>query len=258
MEFRVNTPTYNQRRRRGQQRRERRLRRGVGAATMGRTRSSGSAIRATEQAWANEFQVNTYNDRRTSATRRSAATRTGTSSWCGRASTRTAVTGIFGSATHSSGVALDEEFRVNIFTTSLQRGPAVSSDVNGDFVVVWNSRVQDGDAGGIFGRRYVSSGAAQGGEFPVNTHTTSYQTHASASSAANGDFVVVWTRATGDVPQGDNQGVFGQRFGLRTPGLVPSSPGWARWTLALALLLAAAALLGRRTASGRDGSRPAA
>ena len=45
----------------------------------------------------------------------------------------------------------------------------------GEFVVVWGSYFQDGSASGVYGQRYDSAGNPEGGEFPVNTHTTSDQ-----------------------------------------------------------------------------------
>ena len=43
-----------------------------------------------------------------------------------------------------------------------QRYPAVATDADGDFVVTWDSRNQDGDAGnyGVFARRFDSAGTA--------------------------------------------------------------------------------------------------
>ena len=54
------------------------------------------------------------------------------------------------------------EFQVNTYTTSFQYRPAVSSDADGDFVVVWRSYRQDGSSSGIFSQRYQapSSGVA--------------------------------------------------------------------------------------------------
>jgi hypothetical protein len=66
-------------------------------------------------------------------------------------------------------VPVGTEFQVNTYTTSQQRFAAVAANAVGNFVVVWTSYTQDGTADGVFGQRYASSGAAQGGEFQVNT-----------------------------------------------------------------------------------------
>jgi hypothetical protein len=115
--------------------------------------------------------------------------------------------GIFGQRYDSGGEALGSEFRVNSNTTLLQRHTSVGSDASGNFVVVWQSDYQDA-GGGVFGQRYDSTGMAQGGEFRVNSYTTSFQGMPSVASDASGNFVVVWEGRG----QGDPFGIFGQRY----------------------------------------------
>ena len=67
------------------------------------------------------------------------------------------------------------EFRVNTYTTDYQRSGSVAGDSSGNFVVIWESRSQDGSTWGIFGQRYAASGVPLGSEFRVNSYTTSYQ-----------------------------------------------------------------------------------
>jgi hypothetical protein len=62
--------------------------------------------------------------------------------------------GVFGQRYASSGAPLGSEFRVNTYTTGIQSGPAVTSDASGNFVVVWQSYLQDGSDLGVFGQRY--------------------------------------------------------------------------------------------------------
>jgi len=54
--------------------------------------------------------------------------------------------GVFGQRFAASGAPLGPEFRVNTYTTSYQRDPAVASDSAGNFVVVWENYI-----GGYFG-----------------------------------------------------------------------------------------------------------
>jgi hypothetical protein len=117
--------------------------------------------------------------------------------------------GIFGQRFDASGVPQGSEFQVNSYTTGAQWVPAVASDANGDFVVAWESP-QDGSYEGIFGQRFNASGVPQGSEFQVNSYTTNYQTLPAIASAANGNFVVVWSSRGQD---GSSDGIFGQRFG---------------------------------------------
>jgi hypothetical protein len=46
------------------------------------------------------------------------------------------------------------EFRVNSYTIDYQALPAIATNPDGDFIVVWESDGQDGSGGGIFGQRY--------------------------------------------------------------------------------------------------------
>ncbi len=101
------------------------------------------------------------------------------------------------------------EFQVNTFTTSDQRFPDVAIDADGDFVVVWQSDLQDGSNDGVFGQRYDRLGVAVGSEFQVNTYTTRDQNVVGVAMDADGGFVVVWNDASQD---GSSAGIFGQRF----------------------------------------------
>ncbi len=101
------------------------------------------------------------------------------------------------------------EFQVNSYTTGEQGLPAVAADGSGNFVVVWQSMLQDGSNRGVFGQRFASSGSRLGSEFQVNTHTTGYQMHPAVAADGSGNFLVVWESGYQD---GSGPGVFGQRF----------------------------------------------
>jgi hypothetical protein len=121
--------------------------------------------------------------------------------------------GIYGQRYNSSGVAQGSEFQVNTYTTSLQIYPSVAMNSDGDFVVTWTSDGQDGSSLGIYGRRYNSSGVAQGSEFQVNTYTTSGQFFPSVAMDSDGDFVVTWHSYGQD---GSGYGIYGQRYIINT------------------------------------------
>jgi hypothetical protein len=123
--------------------------------------------------------------------------------------------GIFAQRYAASGAPLGPEFRVNTYTTARQTYPAVTADMSGNFVVVWQSDVQDGSGTGVFAQRYAVSGAPLGPEFRVNTTTADAQSLPRAAADAAGDFVVVWASYLQD---GSNLGVYGQRYlGSGTP-----------------------------------------
>ena len=62
--------------------------------------------------------------------------------------------GIFGQRYASSGLPLGAEFRVNTFTTNGQKRAVAASSLSANFVVVWQSDLQDGSSYGVFGQRY--------------------------------------------------------------------------------------------------------
>ncbi|MDH3911344.1 MAG: hypothetical protein OEU09_08610, partial [Rhodospirillales bacterium] len=116
---------------------------------------------------------------------------------------------IFAQRFDAAGAAQGPEFQVNSFTTGFQNLPAVAMDADGDFVVTWNSRYQDGDSWGVFAQRFDAAGVAQGAEFQVNTYASWFQAIPAVAMDADGDFVVSWQS---DGQDGSGAGVFAQRF----------------------------------------------
>lgn len=107
----------------------------------------------------------------------------------------TSESSIQGQRFSSDGSAFGAQFQINTYTASSQIIPAVASDSNGRFVVVWNSYGSDeSDTSGfsVQGRRYDSNGGALDGQFQVNTFTTNNQWFSVVAVGANGDFVVAW------------------------------------------------------------------
>jgi hypothetical protein len=100
--------------------------------------------------------------------------------------------GIFARQFDSSGAG-QADFQVNTTTAGDQLRSQVAMDADGDFVIVWESDAQDGSGLGIYGRRYNAAGAAQSGEFVVNSTTAGDQRSASVDMDAAGNFAVTWT-----------------------------------------------------------------
>jgi hypothetical protein len=63
--------------------------------------------------------------------------------------------GIYVQRYNASGVAQGAEFKVNTETSNSQSTPALAMDKNGNFVVVWQSNLQDGENNGIYAQRYT-------------------------------------------------------------------------------------------------------
>lgn len=115
--------------------------------------------------------------------------------------------GVIGRRFNAAGLFEGAEFVVNAYTTGSQTGPAVASDANGRFVVVWQGS-QDGSFSSVHAQRFDASGVREGSELQVNTYTTGGQVNPAVASDADGNLVVVWTGAGA----GDNVGIFGQRY----------------------------------------------
>lgn len=120
---------------------------------------------------------------------------------------------IFGQRYSASGAPLGPEFRANTSATPTQMNPALAADSAGNFVIVWESNVQDGSVRGVYAQRYDSSGVPSGPEFRVNTFTTNNQWVSSVAAYPAG-FVVVWASGSQD---GSGSGIFAQRYGPIVP-----------------------------------------
>jgi len=95
----------------------------------------------------------------------------------------------------ANGAADGVEFQINTYSTNNQLFPAVAMNDSGNFVVVWESRGSNGTDTSFFsiqGQRFDASGDPMGGEFQVNTYTTSYQLQPAVAMDPSGNFVVVW------------------------------------------------------------------
>ncbi|HXK22359.1 MAG TPA: hypothetical protein VMS55_06730, partial [Myxococcota bacterium] len=165
-----------------------------------------------------EFQVNTY----TTGDQVSRSVATNAQGdfvvvWTSEGSSGgdTSETSIQGQRYSSSGTAQGGEFQVNSYTSNFQVAPAVAADAAGGFVVVWESRGSSGsDHSGfsVQGQRYASNGAAQGGQFQVNTFVANDQFGPAVATDADGDFVVVWTSLGSSQSDQSGVSVQGQRY----------------------------------------------
>jgi hypothetical protein len=99
------------------------------------------------------------------------------------------------------------EFAVNTFTTGSQANPAVAQDGSGHFIVTWAGS-GNGEADGVFARRFSSSGIPLGPEFAVNSDTTGIQDAPGIVVNHAGEFVVTWTSIGSD----SRHHFFGRRF----------------------------------------------
>ncbi len=112
-----------------------------------------------------------------------------------------------GVATVSAQIPSGDAFRVNTQTVGSQWRPAVASDPQGRFLVVWRDDGQSDAGPGIFGRHFASSGVA-GPELTLDTQSAGSPQPPAVASAGNGRFLVVWN---GVGPGDGDGGIFGRR-----------------------------------------------
>jgi len=83
--------------------------------------------------------------------------------------------GIYGQRYNASGVAQGSEFLINTTTTGTQNHPTITSNVEGGFVVLWDSYGQDGSYDGVYYQVYRNGGTTDGTEGRVNIRTSDFQ-----------------------------------------------------------------------------------
>ncbi|VVO24862.1 hypothetical protein PS723_04515 [Pseudomonas fluorescens] len=117
--------------------------------------------------------------------------------------------GIYSQRYDASGAAVGGEVRVNSSTVESQLRPSIGALSDGDYVVSWMSRGQDGSGWGIYAQRYDTGGAAVGGEVRVNSTTASDQQSPSVAGLADGGYLVSWMSSEQD---GSTTGIYLQRY----------------------------------------------
>jgi hypothetical protein len=119
--------------------------------------------------------------------------------------------GVFGQRYDANGVITGPEFLVNTTVLSWQSFPTVTGLTGGGFVVSWaDFSPLDGSGWGIVGQLYNAAGDKVGGEFVINSTTSSSQLYPEVTSLTDGGFVVVWEDQVN--ADGNSWGIFGQRY----------------------------------------------
>lgn len=84
------------------------------------------------------------------------------------------------------------DVRVNAYTNGTQTTPVAAGLLNGNAVVAWSSRNQDGSMEGVYARLMSPVGQNLGAGFLVNQTTAYSQRNPAVAVLTNGNFVVVW------------------------------------------------------------------
>ena len=119
--------------------------------------------------------------------------------------------GVFGQVYDKYGEKVGSEFNAVTGYSGGQYDPAITSLVDGGFVIAWSDGSgRDGQGVGVFGQRFDQEGNKVGSEFQANTVYASAQNEPSVGSLANGGFVIAWH--DGGNRDGDNESIYAQRF----------------------------------------------
>ncbi|MDT8303674.1 MAG: hypothetical protein RQ760_19490 [Sedimentisphaerales bacterium] len=102
------------------------------------------------------------------------------------------------------------EFQVNTHKTNKQENPAIAMDGAGNFIVVWNSYLQDKSSNGIFAQRFETDCSPIGEEFQINTTSSGNQKEPSVAMDMEGNFIVVWQGP--GTAEADKENIFARRF----------------------------------------------
>jgi len=107
----------------------------------------------------------------------------------------------------ANGTPLGGQFLVNTTTTCAQQYPAAAMNGDGEFVIVWDCRIDPNadNQRDIFGRRFGSSGEFIGDEFQINSFELNDQRYPAVAISEAGGFVAVWQSQTQD---GSRYGIF--------------------------------------------------
>ncbi|MCI0515295.1 T9SS type A sorting domain-containing protein [candidate division KSB1 bacterium] len=84
------------------------------------------------------------------------------------------------------------EFIVNTDTQTRKGIPAISALKAGDFLICWESNLQDGDEYGIFGQIFDTQHQKVGNEFQINNSSLGSQTVPKIVSLPDGDILIGW------------------------------------------------------------------
>ena len=101
------------------------------------------------------------------------------------------------------------EIQVNTHTVGSQDTPQITTLTDGGWVITWTSFQQDGSFAGVFAQVYDADGTPRGGEFQINSYTTSNQYDQQIAALADGGWAITWQSQDQD---GDGWGIHAQAF----------------------------------------------
>jgi hypothetical protein len=122
--------------------------------------------------------------------------------------------GVYAQAYNADGTTRGSEFLVNTDTVDSQHRPAITTLLNGNYVITWTSEGplvagQDGSGAGVFAQAFNADGTTNGSEFQVNTQTVNAQNDPTIAALDEGGFIITWVSNAQD---GSGGGIFAQYY----------------------------------------------
>jgi len=117
------------------------------------------------------------------------------------------------------GAPVGDELKVNS-TSGSPTSPTVGALGDGGYVVSWSDTGAFGNYQ-IYAQRYDADGNRVDGQVTVNTNVFGHKNNPSVTAMADGGWVIAWQDPSQQ--DGDNTGVYGQRYSASGPGSVASS-----------------------------------
>ena len=101
-----------------------------------------------------------------------------------------------------------ERFTWNQAVSGSATSPSIAMSNDGQFILSWQNTGDD-DGTGIYARKYLANGSANGASFLVNQYTTGNQNQSSLTMIDPNNFVVVWSGASAT----DTSGISVRQYG---------------------------------------------
>ncbi len=117
--------------------------------------------------------------------------------------------GIYGQRYDANGVASGSETLINTTTANAQTWPTISVLLTGEYIITWESALQDSSGMGIYAQRFSASGSKIGSEVQINAYTTNDQSSPEIITLTSGRYVIAWNSSGED---GDLSGVYARIY----------------------------------------------
>lgn len=124
-------------------------------------------------------------------------------------------TSISGQLFDAAGKPVGGEFLINSQWAGNQEYPSLGRLADGKLIAVWMDQRGDDSGEGIKAQMFTDKGVKLGGEFLVNTTSAGRQSGADIAGLSNGNFVVMWTDASGTNGEVAGSGIRAQIFNAK-------------------------------------------